>query len=123
MDPSDQNAVTSIVSTLGSLSNNGGYVPTMALLDGSPALDAGVTAAGLTTDARGIARPQGVAYDSGAYERVVNSGNQDQDEPGESDSSLADTGSSQSITALLSSALLLAGILTLHRVYTARQQM
>jgi hypothetical protein len=40
----------------------------MALLETSPAVDAGVTVSGLTTDARGQARPQGNAYDSGAYE-------------------------------------------------------
>jgi hypothetical protein len=40
----------------------------MALLETSPAVDAGVTVSGLTTDARGQTRPQGNAYDSGAYE-------------------------------------------------------
>lgn len=70
-DSADMNNVTGIPTTLGPVANNGGYVPTMALLDGSPALNGGVTVAGLTTDARGITRPQGTAYDSGAYEREV----------------------------------------------------
>ncbi|MBP6880375.1 LPXTG cell wall anchor domain-containing protein [Candidatus Saccharibacteria bacterium] len=64
----DQNNLTALGSTLGPLQNNGGYVPTMALMSGSPAIDSGVTIAGLTQDARGSVRPQGLAYDSGAYE-------------------------------------------------------
>lgn len=64
----DRLNVTTLSSTLGPLSNNGGYVPTMALLTDSPALDSGVNISGLTTDARGVARPQGAAFDSGAYE-------------------------------------------------------
>jgi hypothetical protein len=64
----DQNNLTNLGSTLGPLQNNGGIVPTRALLQGSPAIDAGVTIAGLTSDARGSVRPQGLAYDSGAYE-------------------------------------------------------
>lgn len=66
--PTDQNHVTGLASTLGTLGDYGGYVPTIPLLEGSPAIDAGVTVAGLTTDARGISRPLGLAYDSGAYE-------------------------------------------------------
>lgn len=69
--PTDQNNLTNLASTLGPLSDNGGYVPTIPLLQGSPAIDSGVTVAGLTTDARGVSRPQGVAYDSGAYERLA----------------------------------------------------
>ena len=66
--PTDQNNVGNLASTLGTLSNNGGYVPTIPLLQGSPAIDSGVTVAGLTTDARLATRPQGTAFDSGAYE-------------------------------------------------------
>ncbi len=66
--PKDQNNLTNLASTLGPLSFNGGSVPTIPLLQGSPAIDSGVTVAGLTADARGAARPQGSAYDSGAYE-------------------------------------------------------
>lgn len=63
---SDQNNVANLSSTLGALANNGGMVPTIALQD-SPAIDAGVNS-GLSTDARGNNRPQGVTYDAGAYE-------------------------------------------------------
>jgi hypothetical protein len=66
--PTDQNNVAALAASLSPLADNGGYVPTMALLETSPAVDAGVTVSGLTTDARGQARPQGNAYDSGAYE-------------------------------------------------------
>lgn len=38
------------------------------LLSGSPAIDAGVALAQVTVDADGIQRPQGAAYDIGAYE-------------------------------------------------------
>ena len=66
----DQNNVTTLASFLGVLGDNGGKVPTLALLEDSPAIDAGTDAssAGVTTDARGISRPQGTSYDSGAYE-------------------------------------------------------
>ncbi len=47
---------------LGPLQNNGGPTPTRALLSGSPAIDAGLnslaTAAGLTTDQRGVNFPR-----------------------------------------------------------------
>lgn len=66
--PTDQNNVTNLASTLGVLGDYGGYVPTIPLLEGSPAIDAGVAVAGLTSDARGVSRPLGLAYDSGAYE-------------------------------------------------------
>ncbi|MFH8492637.1 choice-of-anchor Q domain-containing protein [Streptomyces coeruleorubidus] len=52
---------------VGPLADNGGPTDTVALLPGSPALDAadGCPA----TDQRGVARPQGAACDIGAYER------------------------------------------------------
>jgi hypothetical protein len=55
---------------LGPLQDNGGPAPTMALLPGSPALDAGDgTVPGLpTTDQRGFARLSGAAVDIGAFE-------------------------------------------------------
>ncbi len=53
----DQQNVSNIISTLGPLQNNGGNVPTRALLAGSPAIAAGSAVLGVTTDARGIARP------------------------------------------------------------------
>ena len=38
-----------------------------ALLSGSPAIDAGDSGTCLTTDQRGLARPQGATCDKGAY--------------------------------------------------------
>jgi hypothetical protein len=53
---------------LGPLANHGGATPTMALLPGSPAIDAGDTAAAPATDQRGVPRPFGSASDIGAFE-------------------------------------------------------
>ena len=64
---------------LGPLQNNGGPTQTMALLPGSPAIDQGVTEAGVTTDQRGQPRiydypniPNAIAFgdgsDIGAFE-------------------------------------------------------
>lgn len=59
------------------LQNNGGPTPTIALLAGSPAVDAipvaictDASAHPVTTDQRGIARPQGPACDIGSFELV-----------------------------------------------------
>lgn len=63
---------------LGPLQDNGGSTYTHALLSNSPAIDAGNPAVpGSTGDAcegfdqRGVARPQGIACDIGAYEYAV----------------------------------------------------
>jgi len=53
---------------LGPLADNGGPTLTMALLPGSPAIDAGDTALAPATDQRGFPRPVGPAADIGAYE-------------------------------------------------------
>jgi CSLREA domain-containing protein len=60
---------------LGELQDNGGPTETRALLDGSPAIDAIPTGSctdhrgmAITTDQRGVSRPQGAACDVGAYE-------------------------------------------------------
>ena len=53
---------------LSPLQDNGGPTWTHALAAGSPALDAGVIIHCLSTDQRGVSRPQGAACDSGAYE-------------------------------------------------------
>ncbi len=73
--PSDQTSVSNLGSTLGPLQDNGGNVPTLALLASSPALDTGVSNS-LTTDARGTSRPQGSAFDVGAYELTFNNNNE-----------------------------------------------
>jgi len=52
---------------LGPLRDNGGPTPTHALLPGSPAIDANPYT-GPGADQRGVLRPQGGAYDIGAYE-------------------------------------------------------
>ena len=53
---------------LGPLQDNGGPTMTMALLPGSPAIDAGVPVAGITTDQRGISRTAYGPPDIGAFE-------------------------------------------------------
>jgi predicted outer membrane repeat protein len=54
---------------IGQLADNGGATPTVALLAGSSAINAGVDY-GVTTDQRGVARPQGAGVDIGAFEYV-----------------------------------------------------
>ena len=53
---------------LGALQDNGGRTLTMALLPGSPAIDAGANTSCPATDQRGIVRPQNATCDIGAYE-------------------------------------------------------
>ena len=53
---------------LGPLANNGGPTLTMALLPGSPAIDAGDNVSAPSSDQRGISRPVGAFADIGAYE-------------------------------------------------------
>jgi uncharacterized repeat protein (TIGR01451 family)/CSLREA domain-containing protein len=55
---------------LGPLGDYGGETPTHSLLPGSPALDAAPDQ-GETEDQRGVARPQGAAFDIGAFEAVA----------------------------------------------------
>jgi hypothetical protein len=57
------------------LRSNGGPTQTLALLAGSPAIDRGDNGAlasppGVTTDQRGVSRPQGPAVDIGSFEYV-----------------------------------------------------
>lgn len=54
---------------LGSLQDNGGGLPTQALLADSPAVNAGDNATCASTDERGLSRPQGTSCDIGAYEK------------------------------------------------------
>jgi hypothetical protein len=53
---------------LGPLQDNGGPTMTMALLPGSPAIDAGIFLTIPTTDQRGVSRLQGARPDIGAFE-------------------------------------------------------
>ena len=53
---------------LGPLQDNGGQTDTFALLEGSPAVDAGTAPGCPAVDQRGLTRPQGAGCDSGAFE-------------------------------------------------------
>jgi len=53
---------------LGLLQDNGGYTETYGLNPGSPAIDAGKSLPNISTDQRGLARPQRKAFDIGAFE-------------------------------------------------------
>ena len=53
---------------LGPLQDNGGPTQTLALLPGSPAIDAALLANCPATDQRGVSRPQGAGCDIGAVE-------------------------------------------------------
>ena len=53
---------------LGPLGDNGGQTDTMALLGGSPAINAGTNSGCPASDQRGVSRPQGSRCDIGAYE-------------------------------------------------------
>ncbi len=53
---------------LGPLQSNGGFTQTMALTNGSAAIDAGNSTTCAKKDQRGVARPQGAGCDMGAYE-------------------------------------------------------
>jgi hypothetical protein len=61
-------SLNSVDPKLGSLANNGGPTLTMALLLGSPAIDAADPATAPALDQRGVPRPVGPAADIGAYE-------------------------------------------------------
>lgn len=63
---SDMTTATLASLNLGALALNGGKTKTHALLAGSVAIDAGSCVSG--TDQRGIARPQGITCDIGAFE-------------------------------------------------------
>ena len=56
--------------TVPRLADNGGPTPTIALVAGSPAIDAGAATC-VPTDQRGVTRPQGPACDIGAFEVIV----------------------------------------------------
>ncbi|WP_071517079.1 calcium-binding protein [Geitlerinema sp. PCC 9228] len=75
-DSSDFNVTQNITIAdpkLGPLQDNGGSVPTHALLEGSPAIDAGTSVASVTEDQRGAERTDG-NIDVGAFEFGVTVG-------------------------------------------------
>jgi hypothetical protein len=88
----DQNNITTLASFLGTLTDNGGPVPTISLLANSPAIDSGTNVSGMTTDARGVTRPQGASFDSGAYELAV------AEEPNNGNNGGGNSGSSNTTT-------------------------
>ncbi|MCW5876186.1 MAG: sortase [Anaerolineales bacterium] len=61
-------ALLTVNPLLGLLQDNGGLTHTFALGAASPAIDAGNSSTCLTTDQRGVARPQHTGCDMGAYE-------------------------------------------------------
>ena len=65
---SSHSGVAAAALDLGPLADNSGPTQTVALLAGSPAIDAGVTCPPPATDQRGVPRPRGAACDSGAFE-------------------------------------------------------
>ncbi len=73
------NVVPNVINFLGPLQDNGGPVPTIALLPGSPAISAGGAVLGISTDARGIARPS--TPDVGAYQTVLGSNTDNSSNP------------------------------------------
>ena len=99
------NVIPNLVSTLGSLQDNGGPVPTMALLPGSPAIGYAQQVLGISTDARGIARPANP--DAGAYQTVLGANT---DNPGGQTNlpQLPDTGDNEYLYLLIG-VVLIAG--------------
>lgn len=67
-DPADGDLTALPSVFLGPLGNYGGPTPTRSLLAGSPAIGRAQAADCLPTDQRGIARPQGIGCDAGAFE-------------------------------------------------------
>jgi len=61
-------AAAPLTPSLAPLGTYGGTVQTFALLPGSPAIDLAPCPSGVSTDARGVARPQGTNCDAGSYE-------------------------------------------------------
>lgn len=85
----------------------GGNVLTLALLEGSPAIDAGNDDYCPDTDERDADRPDGGACDVGAYESPFGTPATTDDEADEE--TLADTGTNTTIIALIGGTLLLIG--------------
>ncbi|MDQ2630622.1 MAG: DUF11 domain-containing protein [Actinomycetota bacterium] len=67
----DPGSKQNVDAKLGPLANNGGETETLALLEGSPAIDAGTNDGCPPADQRGVTRPQGPSCDIGAFERAL----------------------------------------------------
>jgi LPXTG-motif cell wall-anchored protein len=106
-EPHDQQNIDNIISTLGPLQNNGGTVPTMALLAGSPAIGAGGAVLGITTDARGVARTNG--WDVGAYQTNLGASTDTPSGSSGGAGNLANTGQN-SKTSILVGLVLVSGV-------------
>ncbi|MCA9344863.1 hypothetical protein KC946_03425 [Candidatus Saccharibacteria bacterium] len=117
----DQQNVSNILSTLGPLINNGGAVPTRALLPGSPAISTGGAVLGVTTDARGVSRPS-TNPSIGAYQYVAGVSTTSPDvDTVSANGTLADTGQNvQLITLLACSLILLATVSSKRLVKTSK---
>jgi len=97
-----------ILSTLGPLQDNGGIVPTIALLDGSPAIGAAVQVLGISVDARGVARPS--SPDVGAYQTVFVSSDNSITSPTGVGGTLPETGKTSTTLVLQALLMLLLGL-------------
>lgn len=101
---SDQNNKDAQIDSLVAQANSW-VVPLKA---GSPAINAGGVVAGLNTDQRGVARPQGSAFDIGAYEwNGVASNNNNAGTSG-GNGTLAETGIVTTSTIILAGIIILA---------------
>lgn len=97
----DKNDTPPLLQDLAEIS--GTYV--MPITQSSPAFNNGVATNAPATDQRGVARPQGGAYDSGAYELIAAT-----TDPASNTNSLAKTGNDARIPALVASLMLILGL-------------
>ncbi len=105
----DKNSTDSFLGLL--TLSNGTYVNPLA--SNSPAIGNAVAAGAPSTDQRGVSRPQGTNYDSGAYELAVNSPNPNPSNGGSSSSGmLAKTGVNSGIVVVVAALLISTGIIS-----------
>jgi hypothetical protein len=118
----DQNNVSGLFSTLAAPAYNDGFVQTVALLEGSPAVDAGV-AVPFSLDAQLLSRNKGTAVDAGAYEspfsRVGNGGDNESGVTGV----LAATGGNRAGAIFIAGGVFTVGVGLAARLRTRRYQL
>lgn len=115
----DQQNLANLFATLGPLQDNGGPVPTMALLAGSPAINAGSQVLGISTDARGVARNSCPSVGAFQFEGAVCAASTTNGGDGNSNGgSLAETGQNTK-TSILVGILLISAVLA---TATSRQR-